>query len=342
MEETILLSVIMPVFNAEPYVEKAIRSVLAQSFQNMELICVDDASTDGSFHVIQKLAQADPRVVAVRSEKNVGAGQARNKGISLAKGDYITFMDSDDTIEPRLYEKVCEIIRREKADEVVWGLTEERYDAKDRLIRSVPISPGDTRCKTSQEKWKTVLRLERDTLFGYQWNSAYRAAVIAENHIRFPDSLLYEDYFFNLEFIKHAKTLATLDDTGYHYYKRVNGSITNRFVKEYFELSYRRVETLYDFCCLEKEPDAEDCNVLANKLLRYTLSALCRHHNPLSGMDKKARKQWFITICDLPLYAQLLPRSGRQNLLFRILKHAVMKKRAFPALFMGKILSFLI
>ena len=337
-ENKVLISVICPVYNAESYVEAVVHSVLSQTFQSLELICIDDCSTDGSYEVLRRLAQEDPRLSVYRTETNMGAGNARNVGLEKARGSYITFVDADDTIEPDLYEKAFALTENGKIDEVVWGLTEEHYDQNNRHLRSVSILPDEFVCRDRAEIAPAVIRLERDTLFGYQCNSLYKASLIKTNQVAFSSALFYEDYFFNLDFIQCAETFVALPYAGYHYYKRGNASITNRFSKDYFDLSYRRVETMLAFCKSRQNGTAETYRILANKLLRYTLSALCRNQNPLSDMTRNDRKQWFLKTCALPLYAEILPRSGKQNLIFCLLKRAILKRRVLTALAMGKIL----
>ena len=340
-DKEVLISVICPVYNAEAYVTAIVRSVLSQTFPSLELICVDDCSTDKSYEILTDLAKEDGRLSVYRAQENLGAGQARNLGMEKAKGQYITFVDADDTIELDLYEKAFSLTENGTVDEVVWGLTEEHYNGKNQHTRSLSILPEPVFCKTREEMTRTILHLERDTLFGYQWNSLYKTSLIREHHIRFSTALFYEDYFFNLDFIKCADTLRMLDFAGYHYYKRHNASVTNRFSKDYFSLSYQRVETMFSFCRERDGLTPEAYGILANKLLRYTLSALSRNNNPLSGMDKKARKQWFLQTASLPLYQEILPHAGKQNPVFTLLKTAIMKKRAYLPLTMGKLLFWL-
>ena len=336
-----LLSVIMPVYNSEKYLETAVNSILNQTFSDLELICVDDCSADKSLDILKDIAERDSRLKVVHLEKNGGAGNARNKGMSEAAAEYITFVDADDFIEPNMYEKAYVCTDNGLIDEVVWGLTEEHFDCSDKHISSVEISPVNKRYEGKKAIAEAAVLLERDTLFGYQWNSLYKASVIRDNNVKFCDAIFYEDYFFNLDFAKHISTLVTLDCTGYHYYKRINGSITNRFSIDYFALSYKRIETMYNFCTENGCMSEEAYSVLGGRLLRYTLSALSRNNNPLSGMDRQGKKQWFRQICDMRLYSDLLPKTEGINIVFKALKWAILKKNCPAALAMGKIVYIL-
>lgn len=329
----------MPVYNAENYVKVAVNSVLAQTFRDLEIVCVNDCSADSSLAVLEELAAADHRVKVIDSAVNVGAGEARNLGIEAAQGEYITFVDADDVIEPDLYDRAIALCENGKIDEVVWGLVEKHYNADDKLTRTVQILPERMTLTNRDKITEEILKLEEATLFGYQWNSIYRAQVIKEYNIKFERVLFYEDYFFNLEFARHIQSLATLDYAGYHYFKRVNSSITHQFTKDYFDLSYRRVNEMYDFCLNRDYKNDNVCNILGNKLLRYTLSALCRNLDSQSEMDHKKRNEWFLSICEKPLYSSLLSRCKVTNPAFGFLKVAISARVSFLALLLGRVVN---
>lgn len=341
MSKKPLLSVIMPVYNSEEYLETAVNSVLSQTFSDLELICVDDCSGDNSLEILNRISERDSRLKVISLEKNGGAGNARNTGMREAAAEYITFVDADDFIDPELYEKAYACTENGEADEVVWGLTEEHFNRSDKHISSVKIAPKSKRYEGKKAIAEAAVLLEKDTLFGYQWNSLYKASVIKNNNVKFCDAIFYEDYFFNLDFAGHISILVTLDCTDYHYYKRINGSITNRFSKDYFSLSYKRIETMFEFCTENGCMSEEAFCVLGGRLLRYTLSALSRNNNPLSGMSRKEKEQWFGLICDMPLYSDLLPKTEGINIVFKVLKWAILKKNCSVALSIGRMVYIL-
>lgn len=336
-----IVSVIMPVYNAEKYLKSAVESLLGQTLKQLEIICVNDCSKDNSLKILCSLAEKDSRIKVIDSQKNVGAGEARNLGLEKANGKYITFMDADDSIEPELYEKAVKLAESCNADEIVWGLTEEHYDRFDVHKKSVAILPKSSICTTIEECMTAFIELEQQTLFGYQWNSLYKADIIKANKIRFEKSLFYEDFFFNLAVAKYVKTLATLDFSGYHYFKRVNGSITNSFSKDYYDLSYRRVEDMLAFFEEKKAVTKRVNEILGNKLLRYTLSAICRNFNKLSEMDNAARKAWFLNCCEKELYKKLLPNCKPSHPAYTMLKKCIIKKNAAAAQLLGRAVSVL-
>ena len=121
------ISVIVPVYNCDPYVEQCIRSILAQSYTDLEIICVNDGSTDDSGTILDKLACEDARIRVIH-QKNAGASAARNMGIDLATGDLITFVDSDDIIEPDMYETLLPYFDEKNVDIVHCGYKRVHLD----------------------------------------------------------------------------------------------------------------------------------------------------------------------------------------------------------------------
>lgn len=341
MQKDIFLSVVMPVYNAENYIRDTLKSLLSQTFSDFEVICVNDCSKDSTAAILDEIASNDPRVKCVHLSENKGAGAARNEGIERATGKYITFMDSDDIIDPDLYEKAVLKTENGSIDEVVWGLTEEHYNKKGKFVRSVPISIEERLADNAESIMQTVVELEKNTLFGYQWNSFYKASIIKENNIRFEDSLFYEDYFFNLDFAKKMQSIAVLNHNGYHYFKRVNGSITNRFSKDYYDLSYRRIESMLDFCEDRGYLNKEVYSVLGNRFLRYTLSALSRNNNPSAEMDSKKRKEWVKNAFKRPLYQRLFPNFSPEGITFKILYNSLKKEWFSLVCLLGRIVYFL-
>ncbi len=336
-----LVSVIMPVYNSQQYVKTAVNSIVNQTYKNIEILCVNDCSTDNSLSVLNELASQDSRVKIIDSPVNVGAGEARNLAIKEAKGEYITFVDADDTIEPDLYQRVIDEINENNPDQVVWGLIEEHFDNNDKLIKTVPIISPKEFLTDDTAIVKTILQLEENSLFGYQWNSFYRASVINDNHIRFEKALFYEDYFFNLDFAKCMKTFSVLDYTGYHYFKRVNSSITHRFTKDYFALSYRRIESMYRYCEAKGYIVSEVYNILGNRLLRYTFSALSRNHNPLSEMSFSDMKKWVNENTNREMYDLLLPECETNNPAHKVLKILIKNRNSTLMVLIGKLVYLL-
>ena len=130
------ISIIIPVFNSEQYLAESIGSVLRQTFGNFELLCVDNASTDGSLRLLQKEAEKDPRIV-VLEEPHSGVSNARNTGLAHASGDYVAFIDADDFISPSLLQLSLDKARKHDADMVIYGFDEYQSTEESFSLREV-------------------------------------------------------------------------------------------------------------------------------------------------------------------------------------------------------------
>ena len=337
-----LLSIIMPVYNGEKYLSNTLSCLLTQGYTEIEVICINDCSTDGSLGVLREFEKKDSRVKCISLDKNIGAGRARNIGIERSVGAYIAFLDADDEIMPDILSDAVSLIEETGAQQVVWGAVEEHYNAQNKHIRSVPIVPNFSVSEGERAVAHTALALEEQTLFGYLWNSLYNADIIRNNAIKMKDYIFYEDYFFNLDFIKKTDKIAVMNKVGYRYFKRVNSSITHSFSNDYYSLSYQRVKSFYEYCVSSEILDRKAVNILANKLLRYTLSALSRNNNPLAKLNGRQRKEWVkSTILTDGLYTALLSEDISTNPVFRLLKFAINKKLTSLCLFMGKAVYYL-
>ena len=305
MKQNPFISIVMPVYNAEKYLNEIFQSVLNQTYQDWELIVVNDCSKDESVEICDSFAKTDDRIRVIHLSENGGAGNARNHGMEEATGKYITFIDADDQIDSNAYEKVIEVLKRTDADVVAWGVVEEYYDEQGQFVWANTLVLPEKFCENKKEVEENILLLEQKTLLGYQWNKVYRAEIIQKHDIKFKNTILYEDYFFNVDVIKNVESMYVMKDAFYHYKNRFNDSITTKYIQEYFELSYRRVQVLNDLCS-EWNIDKNTKNkILGNIYLRYILSALMRNSDNKSKMSKKQQEEWARKVAEDRLYKEL-------------------------------------
>lgn len=310
-------SIVMPVYNVEAHLEKAVRSVLGQSFSDFELILVDDCSPDASGAVADRLAQEDGRIRVIHKEKNEGQSAARNTALELVRGRYVLFMDSDDYLEGEIYQSIHAALQEHPAQAVIFGLVEDYYDEKDVLCRQVFVRHPAACLLEKDRVRREIIHLENETLYGYVWNKCYQTAHLRQTAVRFSGMTLNEDLFFNVEYFMDVDSLIILDCTPYHYRKRVEGSLTGRFVPEYYELHRKRVEAVYrqyqawDMCTDEVK------KILANAFVRYIFSALQRNCDKRAGHTHKTRKQFLKSVCADPLFQELMPYAQGSSRLVR-------------------------
>ncbi len=302
-----LISVVMPVYGVERWLERAARSVLEQTERNLELILVDDGSPDASGALCDRLAEEDARVSVVHLSENGGLSHARNEGLARAAGKYVFFMDSDDVVEPELLQRAAQAAESAQADWLIFGATEDHYDASGRLTLTRRIAPEPRTVRTQAGKQAAVIALERQTLLGYAWNKLYRAGFLRENGLTFQSIELIEDILFNIECARHARVSVVLDECGYHYARRASGSLTSRVLENYFELSSRRVSALLALYDEWNAADDAVLDALAAIYARYIVSSLERLYDPRRGLNAAGRRERARRIRMQPLYARLRP-----------------------------------
>lgn len=239
------VSVIIPVYNVEKYMEHSVEMVLNQTHRNIEVILVDDGSTDGSGALCDMLAQRDSRVKVIH-KKNAGVGFARNSGMEIAAGEYLYFCDPDDETDPYLIEDNIKLAKEHRADIVVFGYDTVYYDAQgnlqDKNRRSLPKLSGAYDYRGFQEHFREECGLEYSLAC-----RLYRREYIEQNHIRQSDQRTGEDALFIFETYRTPFRCIVYNQKSYYIYARRSGTATTtfhpiRFAHEYnVSCSFERV-----------------------------------------------------------------------------------------------------
>lgn len=208
------ISVIVPVYNVKAYLEQCISSICKQSLQEIEIICVDDGSTDGSVEILRSLAKEDTRIQVIEQE-NKGAGAARNNGMRAATGDFLIFLDSDDFFEPVMLEKAYEQIEAYQGDFVVFG-SDQYYMDRDEYIRN----PWTLQIKDIPPYMPFTHRELTDNVFkvfvGWAWDKLYRKSFIEEHQLFFQEQRTTNDLLFVFSALVLAKRIVVLDEVLAH------------------------------------------------------------------------------------------------------------------------------
>lgn len=221
------ISVIVPVYNVEKYLEKCMASLLNQYYTDMEIIIVDDKSTDSSLSIAREYEKYE-NVKVISKEKNSGLSDSRNIGMREASGQYIMFLDSDDYVESGCILKIQEIVKRENEPDVVYfGYCEEYEDTNKNKIKYGYVSPKN-RVYTGEEF--ALLELKQRNLYAAACFGVYKRKRIIENKLFFESGILHEDELWTPQVILNADKVYTSEYVFYHYLRR-KGSITKSGIK---------------------------------------------------------------------------------------------------------------
>lgn len=233
-----LISVIIPVYNAEAYLRECLDSVVNQTWKNLQILCVDDASKDHSLEILQEYARRDSRITAF-SKENEHVSKARNFALAHARGEYVLFLDSDDWLDPETVETAVRTACEQDADVVMWSYVRELGAES----RKKHIYDGDV--VFEGEKVKTCLYRRMIGPFGEETANPenmdalcpacmklYRTELLREHGIEFYDIRqigTYEDGLFNLDVFSHTRKAVFLERYFYHYRRDNTASVTTAY-----------------------------------------------------------------------------------------------------------------
>ena len=235
------ISIIVPVYQAEKYLEKCIESVKRQTFQDWELLLIDDGCTDRSPRICDQYAAKDDRIRVFHKKKNAGVSEARNWGLREAKGDCIAFLDSDDGFEPKALETLWSLREQTEADTVGCAHLNLLPDGSTTIEPLLPAGVYD-REGIRQGIVYPLLgdRLRLPVFNGFIWRYLFSARILRNAHITFEGAYL-EDELFLMEYFCSAHKLAVTEEPLYRYFFNPN-SATHKYMKDFHKVFGRFME----------------------------------------------------------------------------------------------------
>ncbi len=284
----IKLSIIVPVYNAEKYLDKCMQSIYAQTFTSYEIILVNDGSKDNSLALCKKFAQNDKRVSVIDKE-NGGAGSARNAGIEIAKGEYLAFPDADDWFENDFYETLISAAEKGDYDIVFSGVN--YYSQK--LEKT-----GEALCPkvdfiSQEECRKNVMTLfPTTTIFDVPWNKIYKRETVIKNNVRFTNLRRCQDAVFNIDVYSVAKKVTSVEKGFYNYIVNDQEKTDIKFPKNYIDINVyyythlKEVLTSFGVYCGEVKTHYDSSFVIS------VFGTLNMFDNPRWNLSKSEKKKY--------------------------------------------------
>lgn len=220
------ISVIIPVYNAGNYIKGTIESILNQTCDDFEVVCINDGSKDDTLDIISKMARTDSRI-KVYSIENSGVSTARNIGIDKAEGKWIQFVDADDILEKNMMQTMLNL--SEGQDLIVCSVTRENEKLAKREYQYVDNNNWAGK-KVIGDKLLGMSDTEKDVLLNYVWNKLFDSEIIKTHCIKFnPRIRLGEDFVFVCEYVKYCENIAFTSEPLYYYYLRNGNSLVSQF-----------------------------------------------------------------------------------------------------------------
>ncbi|MDO5852425.1 MAG: glycosyltransferase family 2 protein [Methanobacteriaceae archaeon] len=232
------VSIIIPVYNSQETISRCLDTILNQTYKNIEIVIVDDGSTDESYSLIKLKINNDPRIKLIK-KKNTGVSDSRNYALQIVTGEYITFVDSDDWIELNLIEKMVETLEREKVDIVCCNYYLNYKDNRQRKVER----------KESKIDKLEALNPSSKYYFTTVWGKLFKKNII--NDLQFRTDIFYsEDTLFYIQTLMNSNSIYWVKEILYHYYVNENGAIKNKKNEKFITDFYARKE-IYDLYKIE-------------------------------------------------------------------------------------------
>lgn len=278
-----LVSIIIPVYNGEKHIEKCIRNVLKQTYSNIEIIVLNDGSTDKTKKILENMASESGNLKVI-NKNNSGVSDTRNLGIKLASGKYVIFLDSDDFLEKQAIEKMMVKVKENNFDILIYG-----FKVNGSSNRSNDTETLKKLCKSSVNKndiLKSVIST-KNNIFGYVWRALYSKELILKNNIFFPKGIkISEDYMFFLNAINCSKNIL-IDYNEYYMYNINDQSMSIKYIPSLLNDMIYVNKWMYENVVKDKEflLDGYYCSV-CNTYLRSVQNVVRNPNNSLKECVK--------------------------------------------------------
>jgi len=312
-----LISVIVPIYNVEPYLRQCVDSILAQTYTSFEMILVDDGSPDNCPRICDEYAAKDNRIKVIH-KINGGLSDARNAGVAYSQGEYIVFIDSDDEVESAFLHDLAEAMQRSSAQIAVCGV---KYVYLDENPARIVEKTAKAECGLSASE--LFLLIEDARIFNPAWNKLYDASLIKKHGIKFADYLV-EDVNFNMDYFAYVDSIAVVESALYRYNKRNIETLVTKYYPNLLQcmigINARRRRLFEQFSL-----DSEESRVLlANLCSGYIGASILNLYKKNNKENLKSRLTVFRNICadaqiskDVKLF---VPRNAIEKLLKRMMK----------------------
>lgn len=266
-----LVSIIIPAYNCELYIERCLESIISQTYKKIEIIVIDDGSQDNTSVICDTIAMREKRMSVVHQE-NSGVSISRNKGLELARGEYILFSDADDWYETDAVCNLVECIEENDSDMVLGNIL--HWDGT--IIESMrpKLSAGVITLKEFMVSYILIYKTEH--MIGAPFAKLYKKRIIDEYKVRYESEESYaEDFMFNIQYYMHCKKLAIVDGAVYNYRVESPGSLSKRNIMFYNKMLNRQKVMLNGLCELAKIADV-NVNLVKDVFSLYFCTRLLR------------------------------------------------------------------
>lgn len=309
-----LISVIVPIYNVEPYLKMCVDSIINQTYRNLEIILVDDGSSDNCGTICDEYAKQDHRVVVLHKE-NAGLSEARNAGMQLMHGDYILFVDSDDWIGQSYIQTIMENAPFDIAMTGYSTVDECGNNSEAHLIRV---------CNDVKHNSNILSELIKRSFFGYAWCKMYRTAAISG--IRFSNIPLREDFAYNILAFSASTQIISLAEVAYYYRQRETSILHQRYKGSVPDLLIFPRRIILDF----ESPGSVMNRELGNSVIKtYLMDGMKKYIFQNDALSRKEKKKYFYSVLNCSELRRFFKIFGSETSFFCFLTICVKYRLCF-------------
>lgn len=337
-----LVTIVIPVYKVEQYLNECVQSIVEQTYENIEIILVDDGSPDNCPIMCDEWAKKDCRIKVIH-KKNGGVSSARNVGIETATGEWILFTDADDKLYRNALEKIINL-EIETVDMVIANYTRnknksEMFSCKTSIVENKEIAQSIFDYKFAYSNLKEVMNV-KVSLFTSCWGKFYKKQILIDSKIKFSKELkLSEDAIFNFEYVSNVKDVLLLDECIYYYRPNAN-SVTSTYSIKHFESNIFLIEYLLNLKILDKSiSKARDFYIIVNILrINEKLFYLAKSEQTVAvnKYKKLIYRKEIITILEKNKNSNI-SKSKYANFYYNYIQKLFLKKNFNTAIKIGKI-----
>ena len=324
---SVKVSVIIPVYNSEKYLEQTIQTILKQSLKEFELILVNDGSSDKSLSICKEYETKDKRIKVI-DKKNEGACIARNTGINEARGKYIQLVDADDYIESNMLEEQYNLAEQTNAEVVMCGMKFDVYQKSGQVVTGESYYK-DMVLKSQDDIKPIFMDLFDNLLFNYTHNKLYNSEFLKSNNIKFIEWLpIDQDTNFNIDVFRKLNKLTIRTKSYYHYVKTFDETIVTRYHDNKFKVRTFRYDRLKQLLMDWDIYNEENRKKLASMYIHYVIECFEMFNHDKCTLSLKEKKQQIRNILDTNQVRECISVLDRANSTYTNLVFRGMKKNS--------------
>lgn len=290
------ISIIVPIYNAEKYIERCLKSIYAQTFQDYEIILVNDGSKDRSSEICHAFQEKDARIHVIDKE-NGGAGSARNAGMEVASGEYLAFPDVDDWFQPEMYEELYNLAKTKDFDVAFSGVNyyKQKEDMEVEYSRSAYCEK--TEFLTQESCRENIMSyFPTSTIFDVPWNKLYKRSIVVNNNVIFTDLRRCQDAMFNLDFYNHVSRAVSTNKAYYNYMENTTEGVQRKFPKNYIDINVTYFEHLIELLTEWGIYQGEVKKHYDTSYVIAVYETMGMYENPLWNLNQREKKQYVLDI----------------------------------------------